>query len=50
MRVAVAWVQTLELDMSVQRFAVRIRRRKAERIIRLDWNPLDRGRDGKTVL
>jgi hypothetical protein len=42
MQVAVAWVQTLEIVMPVQRFAVRIRRRKAERMIRLDWNPLAR--------
>jgi hypothetical protein len=42
MRVAVEWVQTLELVMPVQRFAVRIRRRKAERLIQLDWNPLAR--------
>jgi hypothetical protein len=42
MRVTVAWVQTLELVMPVQRFAVRIRRRKAERVIHLDWNPLTR--------
>jgi hypothetical protein len=42
MRVAVEWVQTLELVMPVQRFAVRIRRRKAERVIPLDWNPLAR--------
>ena len=42
MRVTVAWVQTLELAMPVQRFAVQIRRRKAERVIRLDWNPLAR--------
>jgi hypothetical protein len=42
MRVAVEWVQTLELVMPVQRFAVRIRRRKAERLIHLDWNPLAR--------
>jgi hypothetical protein len=42
MRVAVEWVQTLELAMPVQRFAVRIRRRKAERVIHLDWNPLAR--------
>jgi hypothetical protein len=42
MRVAVEWVQTLELVMPVQRFAVRIRRRKAERVIHLDWNPLAR--------
>ena len=42
MRVAVEWVQTLELVMPVERFAVRIRRRKAERLIHLDWNPLAR--------
>jgi hypothetical protein len=42
MRVAVEWVQTLELVTPVQRFAVRIRRRKAERVIQLDWNPLAR--------
>jgi hypothetical protein len=42
MRVAVEWVQTLELVMPVQRFAVRVRRRKAERVIHLDWNPLAR--------
>ena len=42
MRVAVEWVQTLELVMPVQRFAVRIRRRKAERVIHLDWNSLAR--------
>ena len=42
MRVTVAWVQTLELVMPVQRFAVQIRRRKAERVIHLDWNPLAR--------
>jgi len=39
MRVAVSWVQTLEIVMPVQRFAVRIRRRKAERMIHLDWSP-----------
>ena len=42
MRVSVEWVQTLDLIMPVQRFAVRIRRRKAERVIHLDWNPLAR--------
>ena len=42
MRVTVTWVQTLELVMPVRRFAVRIRRRKAERVIHLDWNPLTR--------
>lgn len=42
MRVTVAWTQTLVLEMPVQRFEVQIRRRKAERTIRLDWNPLAR--------
>lgn len=42
MRVTVAWVQTLELMMPVRRFAVQIRRRKAARVIHLDWNPLAR--------
>lgn len=42
MRVSVEWVQTLDLAMPVQRFAVQIRRRKAERVIQLDWNPLAR--------
>ena len=38
-QVTVAWVQTLELAMPVHRFAVQVRRRKADRVIRLDWNP-----------
>ena len=38
-KVTVAWVQTLELAMPVHRFAVQVRRRKADRVIRLDWNP-----------
>jgi len=42
MRVDVEWVQTLELVMPVQRLAVQIRRRKAERTVHLDWNPLAR--------
>jgi hypothetical protein len=42
MRVTVAWAQTLELIMPVQRFAVQIRRRKSQRFIHLDWNPLAR--------
>ncbi len=41
-RVTVEWVQTLELVMPVQRFAVQLRRRKADRTIQLDWNPLAR--------
>ncbi|MFL5284409.1 MAG: hypothetical protein ACJ8AW_26315 [Rhodopila sp.] len=42
LRVTVEWVQTLELVMPVYRLAVQIRRRKAERVIRLDWNMLAR--------
>jgi len=41
-RVTVEWVQTLELMMPVQRFTAQVRRRKADRTIRLDWNPLAR--------
>jgi hypothetical protein len=41
-QVTVAWIQTLELAMPVHRFAVQIRRRKADRVIQLDWNPLAR--------
>jgi hypothetical protein len=41
-RVTVEWVQTLELVMPVYRFTVQIRRRKADRTIWLDWNPLAR--------
>ncbi len=41
-RVTVEWVQTLELAMPVQRFTAQIRRRKGDRTIRLDWNPLTR--------
>ncbi|PPQ37305.1 zinc ribbon domain-containing protein [Rhodopila globiformis] len=41
-RVTVDWVQTLELVTPVHRFAVQIRRRKADRMISLDWNPLAR--------
>ncbi len=41
-RVTVEWIQTLELVMPVHRFVVQIRRRKADRTIWLDWNPLAR--------
>jgi hypothetical protein len=41
-RVTVEWVQTLELIMPVHRLTVQIRRRKADRTIALDWNPLAR--------
>ncbi len=40
LRVTVDWVQALELYVPVQRFDVLIRRRKGERMIRLDWHPL----------
>ena len=46
MRVSVEWVQTLDLAMPVQRFTVQIRRRKAERVMHLDWNPLARHLEG----
>lgn len=46
MRVDVEWVQTLEVVMPVQRLAVQIRRRKAERTIDLDWNPVARLLEG----
>lgn len=41
-RVTFEWVQTLELVMPVQRFEVQIRRRKADRTLWLDWNPVVR--------
>jgi hypothetical protein len=40
--VTVEWVQTLELYVPVQRFDVLIKRRKGERLIRIDWHPLAR--------
>ncbi len=42
LRVTVEWVQALDLYVPVQRFDVLIRRRKGERVIRLDWHPLVR--------
>jgi hypothetical protein len=41
-RITVEWVQTQEVVMPVHRFSVQIRRRKADRTIALDWNPLAR--------
>lgn len=41
-RVTVEWVQTRELVMPVHRFAVQVRRRKADRVICLDWNSMAR--------
>ena len=45
LRVDVAWSQTLEIVMPVQRVEILIRRRKGERRITLDWNPLARKLD-----
>jgi hypothetical protein len=42
LRITVDWVQTLELVMPVHRLTVQIRRRKAERVMALDWNTLAR--------
>jgi len=42
MSVECRWIQTLELIMPVQRFDVAIRRRKGQRRIALDWNPVAR--------
>jgi hypothetical protein len=42
LRVTVEGVQVLELFVPVQRLEVLIRRRKGERLIRLDWHPLAR--------
>src|SRR6266404_753058 len=45
LRVDVAWTQTLEVVMPVQRIAIVIKRRKSERKLALDWNPLARKLD-----
>lgn len=45
LRVDVEWSQTLEVVMPVQRVEILIRRRKGERRIALDWNPLARKLD-----
>jgi hypothetical protein len=42
LRVTVDWMQALELYLPVQRIDVKIRRRKGERLIRLDWHRLAR--------
>jgi hypothetical protein len=39
LRVTVDWVQALELYVPVQRYEVLIKRRKGERLVRLDWYP-----------
>jgi hypothetical protein len=39
LRVSVDWVQGLELFVLVQRFEVLVKRRKGEKLMRLDWHP-----------
>jgi hypothetical protein len=39
LRVSVEWVQGLELFVPVQRFQVLVKRRKGEKVLRLDWHP-----------
>jgi len=45
MKLELEWLQTLELSMPVQRFTLLIKRRKGERLLTLDWNPLARQLD-----
>ena len=42
LRITAEWMQTLELVMPVQRIALMLRRRKGERLVHVDWNPLAR--------
>jgi hypothetical protein len=42
LRVSVDWVHALDLYVPVQRLEVLIKRRKGERVIRIDWHPLVR--------
>jgi hypothetical protein len=42
LRVTLEWIRTLELVMPVVRLEVLVRRRKAERVVWLDWNRLAR--------
>ncbi len=42
LRLKVDWVQALELYLPVQRIDVQVRRRKGERLIRLDWHRMAR--------
>src|SRR6266404_3052390 len=39
-RITLEWVQTQELIMPVQRFKLLVKRRKGERRLHLDWNPI----------
>jgi hypothetical protein len=42
LRVTLEWVRTLELVVPVVRLDAQVRRRKAERVVRTDWNRLAR--------
>ncbi len=42
LHVSAAWVQTQDIVLPVRRLTVQIRRRKAERVMVMDWNPLTR--------
>lgn len=42
LRVTARWVQTLELVTPVHRLTVQIKRRKAERVVQMDWNSVVR--------
>ncbi len=42
LRVTIEWAQGLELFVPVQRFEVLVKRRKGERLIRIDWHPMVR--------
>jgi hypothetical protein len=42
LHVSAIWVQTQDILVPVQRLTVQIRRRKAERVMVMDWNPLTR--------
>ncbi|MDP7422551.1 MAG: hypothetical protein QGH40_11780 [bacterium] len=42
MTVELEWVQTMELDMPVERFELLIKRRKGRRCLEVDWNPRTR--------
>ena len=38
LRVTIEWIQGLEIFVPVQRYEVLIKRRKGERLLRLDWH------------
>ncbi len=38
LRMTARWVQTLELITPVHRLTVQIKRRKAKRVVQMDWN------------